>query len=144
MKIHRLILMALLAMAYASNFPTWLTLAQDVSDDLPVVQAVPPAYPLIARAANVSGVVVLEVKVGASGSVQAVRIIEGHKLLSPVSEKAARKWKFNALDKAKDRRVQLRFEFVLIATNKGTPEDLGVIFWPPHKVEIRDARNRVD
>ena len=141
MKLHRLLIIAAVFASMASFSPT---LSQDSFDNPSVVQAVPPSYPPIARAANVSGVVLVEVKVDAGGSVTAVRVLEGHKLLNSIAERSARKWKFNALDKAKERSVQLRFEFILIATNKGTPDDLGVVFWPPYRVEIRDAPYRVD
>lgn len=141
MKIHKLLLIASVSVSMASFSPS---LGQDRFDNPSVVQAVPPSYPLIARAANVSGVVLVEVKVDADGSVSGVRVTEGHKLLKSMAEKSARKWKFNALDKAKKRSVQLRFEFILIPTNRGTPEDLGVVFWPPYRVEIRDAPYRVD
>ncbi|MCM3874197.1 MAG: energy transducer TonB [Pyrinomonadaceae bacterium] len=144
MKTHKLLLLVLFVAIYASVSSFSPALGNDEPDNPLVVQAVPPTYPPIARAANVSGVVLVEVKIDARGYVTAVRIIEGHKLLTLSAEKAARKWKFYALDKAKERSVQLRFEFILIATNKGTPDDLGIVFWPPYKVEIRHAPYSVD
>jgi TonB family protein len=141
MKVHRLLLIAAVSASIASLSPVF---SHDGLDNPTVVQAVPPSYPPIARAANVSGVVIVEVRIDAGGSVTTVRVLEGHKLLNLIAEKSASKWKFNALDKAKERSVKLRFEFILIPTNKGTPDDLGVVFWPPYKVEIRDAPYRVD
>jgi TonB family protein len=110
-----------------------------------VVQAVPSLYPPIARAAHVSGEVKVEATIDADGAVTSVNVVNGHKLLSPSVEKATRKWKFNAVaGNTAVRSVVLTFQFTLIAANKGTPEDLGVIFWPPYKVEIRDTAYRVD
>jgi TonB family protein len=144
MKINRLLLMMLLAATYTTIASVSPILGQDGANNPSVVQAVPPRYPPIARAANISGVVIIEVKVDASGSVTTVRVLEGHDLLNLIAERSARKWKFSALDKAKERSVRLRFEFILIPTNNGTPDDLGVVFWPPYRVEIRDAPYRVD
>jgi len=108
-----------------------------------VVRAVPPVYP--ARAADVSGEVIVETIIDVQGVVTSVNAVQGHNVLNVAAEKAASKWRFNALDgKEKERKVRLTFQFTLIPSNKGTPDDLGVIFWPPFKVEVRDARYRVN
>ncbi len=110
-----------------------------------VVQAVPPAYPPIARAALVSGEVVVEAKLDAQGAVTSVNVIKGHKLLNGAAEKAASRWRFNSLDDgARERSVRLSFQFTLLPPNKGAPDDLGVIFWQPYKVEVRDTPYRVE
>ena len=87
MKLHKLLIIAAVFTSMASFSPT---LSQDSFDNPSVVQAVPPSYPPIARAANVGGVVLVEVKVHAAGSVTAVRVLEGHKLLNSI-RKVARK-----------------------------------------------------
>ncbi|MFN2514520.1 MAG: energy transducer TonB, partial [Pyrinomonadaceae bacterium] len=104
MKVFRLLLIAAVLASMASLSPV---LSHDGLDNPTVVQTVPPSYPLIARAANVSGVVIVEVSIDAGGSVTAVKVLEGHKLLNLIAKKSARKWKFNALDKAKERSAQL-------------------------------------
>ena len=110
-----------------------------------VIQAFPPAYPPIARAGQVSGEVIAEATVDSGGAVTSVSIVKGHKLLNGAVEKAASRWKFSPPGRgAKNRKVQLIFQFTLIPANKGTPDDLGVVFWPPYKVEVRDAPYRVD
>ena len=111
----------------------------------PVVQAFPPAYPAIARAAHASGEVAVEATIDARGAVTSVSIVKGHKLLNGAAEKAASRWKFSPLEQgAKVRKARLEFQFTLIAANKGTPDDLGVVFWPPYKVEVRDTAYRVE
>jgi TonB family protein len=141
-------LLAAMLVVMAFTLSTWpLAAASDNEDAITpsVVQAIPPKYPAVARAAKVSGEVVVEATVDSSGAVISTSIISGHKLLSNAVEKAANKWKFNPLEqRAKDRKVRLSFQFTLIPGNKGTPDDLGVVFWPPYKVEVRDTPYRVD
>ncbi len=117
----------------------------EVEDGFSVVRAVPPVYPPLARAADVSGEVIVETIIDVQGAVTSASASQGNKLLSMAAEKAASKWRFNALEgKEKERKVRLTFQFTLIPSNKGTPDDLGVIFWPPFKVEVRDSRYRVN
>lgn len=55
-----------------------------------------PPYPPRAKAARVSGAVVVEVTVDESGNVIAARAISGHPLLNDAAVSAALGWKFNA------------------------------------------------
>jgi TonB family protein len=136
----------LLAVAFTLSALPLAAVTKNESESTPsVVQAVPPKYPSVARAAKVSGEVAVEATVDSTGAVTLIKAISGHKLLHNSAEQAASKWKFNPLEKgAKDRKVQLSFQFTLIPGNKGAPDDLGVIFWPPYKVEVRDTPYRVD
>lgn len=125
---------------------TFLAVARgsEAEGTVSVAQAVPPVYPAIARAALVRGEVLLEATVDLQGAVVAVNVIKGHKLLNAAAERAASKWKFNPLGHgAQKRKIILSFQFTLITANKATSDDLGVIFWPPYKVEVRDAPNRI-
>src|SRR6266571_2040646 len=54
-----------------------------------------PAYPPLAKAARVSGAVVVEVTVDEEGNVMAARAISGHPLLKDAAVEAARGWTFN-------------------------------------------------
>jgi TonB family protein len=56
---------------------------------------VEPAYPPLAKAAQVSGSVVVEVTVDEEGNVFAARAISGHPLLKDAAVAAARGWKFS-------------------------------------------------
>ena len=144
MKMHSF-LSAILISTFYISLPLFPKASGQTGSETPaVVQAIPALYPPLARNANVSGVVFVEVEVDPGGNVTKVRAIEGHQILKLAAEKAASKWKFKALEKqATMRSVKLSFRFTLIPSNKGTPEDLGVVFWLPYEVEVRDAPFRV-
>lgn len=57
---------------------------------------VEPEYPPLARAARISGAVVVEVTVDEEGAVIDARSISGHPLLKDAAVSAARQWKFSA------------------------------------------------
>ena len=59
------------------------------------VKRVEPAYPPLAKAARISGSVVVEVTVDEEGNVISARAISGHPLLKDPAVGAAREWKFN-------------------------------------------------
>jgi protein TonB len=56
---------------------------------------VEPTYPPLAKAARVSGSVVVEVTVDEGGSVISARAISGHPLLKDAAVNAARGWRFS-------------------------------------------------
>lgn len=53
-----------------------------------------PAYPPLAKAARVSGSVVVEVTIGEDGRVISARAVSGHPLLKAAAEGAARGWRW--------------------------------------------------
>jgi protein TonB len=55
---------------------------------------VPPVYPAIARAARVEGIVILEVVIGADGSVRDPRVLRSIPLLDAAAVEAVRQWRF--------------------------------------------------
>jgi protein TonB len=55
---------------------------------------VEPAYPPLAKAAGISGAVVVEVTIDESGDVKAAQAVSGHPLLKDAAVNAARGWKF--------------------------------------------------
>jgi periplasmic protein TonB len=57
---------------------------------------VAPVYPEIARAARVSGIVVVECTIDPSGRVSDVRVLTGHPLLNPAAVEAVRQWRYTA------------------------------------------------
>lgn len=59
-----------------------------------LIRRVDPAYPPLARQAHVSGVVLLEVTVARDGSVQAVRVLRGHPLLTASAIAAVKQWQY--------------------------------------------------
>ena len=58
------------------------------------VRDVPPVYPPIARAANVTGVVILEVRIGADGRVEEARVLRSIPLLDGAALDAVKQWEF--------------------------------------------------
>jgi TonB family protein len=59
------------------------------------IKRVGPEYPPLAKAANVSGTVVVEITVDETGDVISARAISGHPLLKDAAVDAARQWKFS-------------------------------------------------
>jgi TonB family protein len=55
---------------------------------------VEPVYPELARQAQVQGVVVLEVEISKEGSVENVRVINGHPLLTQAAVDAVKQWRY--------------------------------------------------
>jgi periplasmic protein TonB len=58
------------------------------------LRRVNPAYPDIARAARVQGLVVLECTLTPQGRVSDIRVMAGHPLLSPAATRAVEQWLF--------------------------------------------------
>src|SRR5215471_3056034 len=58
------------------------------------VRRVEPVYPPLAKAAGVTGSVVVEVSVDETGVVKEARALSGHPLLKDVAVNAARSWMF--------------------------------------------------
>jgi TonB family protein len=114
------------------------TLAQSNDNASPsVVAAVTPIYPPIARSANATGDISLDVEINREGKVTSVDAKSGHPLLRRVSEDAARHWLFTpAPDGDKKRRAHLTFSFRILPEKTpyydGTP-----VFFPPYKIEVR-------
>lgn len=57
-----------------------------------LLKKVEPAYPPLAKAAKIQGVVILSVVVDASGRVQDVRVVSGHPLLTQAAVDAVSQW----------------------------------------------------
>jgi TonB family protein len=59
-----------------------------------LVSSSSPAYPALAAAARVQGVVVLQVEISTEGRVQNVSVISGHPLLNDAAIQAVRQWMY--------------------------------------------------
>ncbi len=70
-------------------------------------EAIP--YPPLARAANVSGVVHVRLRVDSDGHAANIKIEDGHPLLKGVVEKSATKWRFDREFAGQDVRVTIEF-----------------------------------
>ena len=74
-----------------------------------VTNRVVPAYPELARAMNVRGIVRLEVLVAPNGTVKAVKVMGGHPLLVQAAERAVQKWKWERVERESNEAMELRF-----------------------------------
>jgi TonB family protein len=102
MKIRRLILgvvFGVLGVGGAAG-QGLVRVAEDVAN-AHVVKRVEAVYPPIAKAANVEGVVRLEVVVDGAGNVTRVRKLDGSSLLVQASVDAVRQWKFSPVEEAR-------------------------------------------
>ena len=59
------------------------------------IRRVQPAYPAMAKAANIEGSVIVEVTVSEKGQVISARVLSGHPLLREAAVSAARQWVFS-------------------------------------------------
>jgi protein TonB len=59
-----------------------------------LIHQVNPVYPALARQARIQGIVVLEAVINKEGSIESLRIISGHPLLTQASLDAVRQWKY--------------------------------------------------
>jgi len=53
-----------------------------------------PLYPPLARAARISGVVRLVAFIGEAGTIEELRVVEGHAMLVPAALEAVRQWRY--------------------------------------------------
>jgi protein TonB len=58
------------------------------------IRDVRPVYPPIARSANVTGVVILEVRIGPDGRVETARVLRSIPLLDEAALDAVKQWEF--------------------------------------------------
>ena len=59
-----------------------------------LVQSVKPTYPLQAQQAHVEGTVVLNAVIGKDGSVESVKVISGHPMLTQAAVDAVKRWRY--------------------------------------------------
>ena len=98
-------------------------------------RAVNGRYLPIARSANYSGEVVVEVKINSRGEVESTKVLSGHPLLQGAGKEAAKKWKFVSTTEKQSRVAQLTFAFRRVESGKSVPQ-FTMSFLPPYKVEV--------
>ena len=98
-----------------------------------LVEAVAPAYPLVAVYSATAGEVHVRVSIDKAGSVTTSKLVQGHRLLATAAEEAARKWRFSP---GGDRETTVVFLFRILP--KGTPDaELATRFRAPLQIEVR-------
>jgi len=73
--------------------PQRVRVSQGVSEGL-LVHQVKPQYPPLARAARISGSVVLQAVIGKDGAIQNLRLISGHPMLTQAAIDAVKQWRY--------------------------------------------------
>jgi TonB family protein len=99
-----------------------------------LVEAVAPAYPLVAVYSSTGGQVKVKLVIDKSGAVTAVDVVEGHKLLASAAAEAARKWRFTAGSVESEATVVFSFR---ILPKGASDSDLAARFRPPFEMEVR-------
>jgi len=97
-----------------------------------------PAYPAIARAANATGTVNVDVAVAADGSVVSAKSIDGHPLLRQAAELSSQAWRFVPDTTGSTCVVRLIFTFELSRQLDST--DIAATFLSPYHVRVRTGR----
>ena len=80
------------------------------AEDRKVKKQVPPAYPEIARRANIRGTVKIEIVIAKNGSVKSTKVVGGHPLLTDAAEKAVRQWVYESAEEETTKLIVLNFE----------------------------------
>ena len=73
--------------------PKRVRVSQGVSEGL-LVHKVTPTYPPLAKSARVQGSVVLQASIGKDGSIQNLKVVSGHPMLSAAALEAVKQWKY--------------------------------------------------
>jgi TonB family protein len=103
---------------------------------LQVISAVAPIYPPIARQANATGDVPVQVEINSEGLVTSVDSEGRFGVLGAASEKAARRWVFSAASDSERRKTTLVFSFRVMPENT-QPSEATPIYYPPYRIEVR-------
>jgi TonB family protein len=74
-----------------------------------VKSRVPPVYPVLARQANISGVVRVEVTVAPDGNVKDPKVLGGHPLLVGAALDALKKWRFEPAAQETTGTIEFKF-----------------------------------
>ena len=90
--------------------PVVLLLAANVLGETRNAVAAPiPEYPEIARRMNITGVVKVEIVVGADGNIKSAKVLGGHPLLADAVQQALKRWKY--APGAAETTIQMDFKF---------------------------------
>jgi TonB family protein len=114
--------------------------AQTVPDGPEVVAAVAPIFPPVAASAQATGDVLVDVQIGAAGTVSSAHAVAGHPLLKHICEVTARRWRFvPARGDKTERTARLTFTFHVL-DKKAAELDMTPVFLPPYKIEITTVK----
>jgi len=102
--VFRVALVILLSSLITSYSP-----AQDAAAKRRVVEQSAPAYPTLARAMALQGIVRVEAVVSADGSVRTVDVKGGHPVLAQAAVNAVRRWRWEPATHESREPVEVKF-----------------------------------
>jgi len=73
--------------------PQRVRVSQGVTEGL-LMKKVQPTYPPLARSARIQGQVVLQAVIGKDGTIQNLRAVSGHPMLTPAAIDAVKQWRY--------------------------------------------------
>ena len=73
--------------------PQRVRVSQGVTEGL-LLHQVKPSYPPLARQARIQGQVVLEAVIAKDGTIQNLRLVNGHPMLAPAAIEAVKQWRY--------------------------------------------------
>jgi protein TonB len=73
--------------------PTRVRVSQGVTQGL-LIRKVQPAYPPLARQARIQGAVLLQAEISKDGTIQNLRLISGHPMLTSAAIEAVKQWRY--------------------------------------------------
>ena len=100
-----------------------------------------PDYPALARAAGVTGSVLVDVTIDEMGLVMSVHYYGGHPLLRTPSENAARRYRFQPATEEGSRSARLTFIFTQLLLNESSPRFIRTVSLSPYQIEVRRGRS---
>ncbi|MGH9928171.1 MAG: energy transducer TonB [Pyrinomonadaceae bacterium] len=109
-------------------------------EQLAVVRAVAPVFPVPEKGGYAVGSVIVEIKVNAAGVVTTARAVQGHPFLYHAAENAAKRWLFaSSVGEPGTRPVRLKFTFKIM-DDETSEADLSPVYTPPFQFEVRPHR----
>jgi protein TonB len=73
--------------------PQRVRVSQGVTEGL-ILKKIQPTYPPLAKSARIQGQVVLQAVIGKDGSIQGLKAVSGHPMLTPAAIDAVRQWRY--------------------------------------------------
>ena len=88
--------------------------AAQAPEQLAVVRAVAPVFPVPEKGGYAVGSVIVQTEVNADGVVTTARAVQGHPFLYHAAENAAKRWLFASIVGESSRSVRLKFIFKIM------------------------------
>jgi hypothetical protein len=110
------------------------TVGQELNQQPRLIEAIAPVYPMLTVYSATTGDVSVRVEIEKSGAVSVATAIDGHKLLQPAAESAAKQWRFEPGISSQEARLIFSFR---ILPKEATETELSTRFRSPYNIEVR-------